>query len=86
MCRVLGSGGGQRVDPGVAEPVAAALEGDDLGVVDDAIDHRRGDDLVTEHVAPASEGQVAGQDQRGVLVAGRDELENWFAASCSKGM
>lgn len=52
MCRVLGSGGGQRVDPGVAEPVAAALEGDDLGVVDDAVDHC-GDDLVAKDVAPS---------------------------------
>ena len=75
MCRVLGSGGGQCVDSGVAEPVAAALEGDDFGVVDDAVDHRGGEDLVAEDVAPACEGQVVGQDQRGVFVAGGDELE-----------
>ena len=70
MCGVLGSGGGQGVDPGVAESVAGALEGDDLCVVDDAVDHRGGDDLVAEDVSPAGEGQVAGQDQRGVFVAG----------------
>ncbi len=75
VCRVLGSGGGQGVDSGVAEPVAAALEGDDFGVVDDAVDHRGGDDLVAEDVAPACEGQVAGQDQRDVFIAGRYELE-----------
>ena len=73
MCRVLGSGGGQRVDSGVAESVAAALEGDDFGVVDDAVDHCGGYDLVAEHVAPAGEGQVAGEDQRGVFVARGDE-------------
>jgi len=39
-----------------------------------AVDHCCGDDLVAEDVAPAGEGQVAGQDQRGVFVAGGDEL------------
>ena len=44
-------------------------------MVHDAVDHRRGDGLVAEDVAPAGERQVAGQDERGVFVAGRDELE-----------
>ena len=66
---------GSDVDRGVFEPVAGAFEGDDFGVVDDAVDHGRGDDLVAEDVSPAGEGQVLGQDQRGVLVAGGDELE-----------
>jgi hypothetical protein len=35
----------------------------------------RGDDLVTEDPAPATERQVAGEDQGGVFVAGRHELE-----------
>ncbi len=43
--------------------------------MDDAVDHGGGDDLVSEDVSPAGEGQVAGQDQRGVFVAGADELE-----------
>jgi hypothetical protein len=43
--------------------------------VDDAVDHRGGDDLVAEDGGPGAEGQVAGQDQGGVLVAGGDELE-----------
>jgi hypothetical protein len=51
------------------ESVAGAFEGDDFGVVDDAVDHGGGDDLVAEHVSPAGEWQVRGQDQRGVLVA-----------------
>lgn len=51
------------------EPVAGAFEGDDFGVVDNAVDHCRGHDLVTEHVSPAGERQVRGQDQRGVFVA-----------------
>ena len=43
--------------------------------MDDAVDHRGGDGLVAEDAAPAGERQVAGQDQRGVFVAGGDELE-----------
>jgi len=69
LCRVFGSCGGQRRDAGVLEPVGAALEGDDVGMVDDPVDHCRGDDLVSEDVSPAGEDEVAGQDQRGVLVA-----------------
>jgi hypothetical protein len=32
----------------VFEPVGVALEGDDFGVVDEAVDHRRGDHVVAE--------------------------------------
>ena len=39
VCRVLGSDAGQGVDAAVAQPVAGASEGQDVGVVDDAIDH-----------------------------------------------
>ena len=53
VCRVFCSGRWQGIDSGVPEPVAAAFEGDDFGVVDDPVDHRRGDDLVPEDVAPA---------------------------------
>jgi hypothetical protein len=44
------------------ESVAVAFEADDVGVVDDAVDHRGGDREVAEHVAPAGEGQVARHD------------------------
>jgi hypothetical protein len=53
----------------VFEAVAGAFERDDVGMVDDAVDHGPGDDLIAEHVAPAGKRQVRGQDQRGVLVA-----------------
>ena len=43
--------------------------------MDDAVDHRGGDGLVSEDPAPTAEGQVRGQDQRGVFIAARDELE-----------
>jgi len=50
-------------------------QGDDFGVVHEPVDHRGGDDVVTEHFTPAAELLVAGDDQRGPLVAGGHELE-----------
>ena len=55
--------------------MGVALEGDDLGVVDEAVDHRGGDDVVAEDLAPAAEGLVGGDDQTGSFVAAGDELE-----------
>ena len=46
----------------VFEAVAIALEGDDFGVVDEAVDHGGGDHVVAEDLAPAAEGLVAGDD------------------------
>ena len=65
------------VPPEVAvfESVAVAFEGDDFGVVDEPVDHGGGDGGVTEDFAPAAEGFVAGDDERGSFVAGGDELE-----------
>ena len=54
VCRVLGLDTGQGVDSAVAYSVAGAFEGEDVGVVDDAVDHRGGDGLVAEHGAPAN--------------------------------
>lgn len=45
------------------------------GVVDEAVDHVGDDDFVAEDFAPASEGQVRGDQDRAGLVAGSDELE-----------
>lgn len=42
----------------VFEAVAGSFGGVDVGVVDDPVDHRGGDGLVAEDVAPAGEGQV----------------------------
>ena len=68
-------GGRDAAEVAVFEPVAVAFEGDDLGVVDEAVDHGGGDDVVAEDLAPAAERLVAGDDQAGPFVAGGDELE-----------
>ena len=57
LCRVVCSGGGQGVDSGVFEAVAGSFEGQDFGVVHDAVDHRGGDDLVAEDIAPRANGR-----------------------------
>jgi hypothetical protein len=62
------------------------LEGDDVGVVDEPVDHGCGDDVVAEDLAPASEWLVAGDDEAGAFVAGGDELEEEVGGSGSKGM
>ena len=40
----------------VFEAVAVALESENFGVVDEPVDHRGGDDVVAEDLAPAREG------------------------------
>ncbi len=44
-------------------------------MVDETVDHGGGYHWVAEDFAPSSEGFVGGDDCRGPLVAGRDELE-----------
>jgi hypothetical protein len=45
------------VDSGVFESVAGSFQRQHVSVVDYAVDHRCGNDLVAEHVAPAGEGR-----------------------------
>lgn len=66
----VGPCAGEAVDASSSEPVAGAFDGDDFGVVNDAVDHRCGDDLVSEHGPPAGEWQVRGEHERSVFVAG----------------
>jgi hypothetical protein len=56
-------------------PVALALEGHDVGVVDEAIDEGGGDHRVAEDLAPGLEAAVAGDDDGPVLVAPGDQRE-----------
>ena len=60
----------------VLEAVAVALEGEDLGVVDEPVDHCGGGGVVAEDLALGAEGLVAGDDQAGALVAAGDEHEH----------
>jgi len=44
-----------------AGAVGVAVEGDDVGVVDEAVDGGGGDDVVAEGFAPAGEREVRGE-------------------------
>ena len=49
----------------VLEPITFSIDADDDGVVQDAIEHRGGQDAVTgEGAIPAAEGEVRGEDHR----------------------
>jgi hypothetical protein len=63
IATVRGSGaviGGHPPQVAVLEPIAVSLEADDLGVMDEAVDHGRGHHGVTEDLAPATELLVRG--------------------------
>ena len=60
----------------VLEPVALALDADDGRMMQQPIQHRRGQHRVTgEGLIPLAEGQVRSQDRRPLLVAFSDDLE-----------
>ena len=59
FCRCLAWFCGGRWDAAqiaVFEPVAVSLQGDDVGVVHEAVDHGGGDGVVAEDLAPAIRG------------------------------
>jgi hypothetical protein len=65
----------------LAESIAGALDLDDLGVMEQAIEQGGGDDLVAEDVAPFAEAAVGGEDHGAALVTGVDELEEQVGAA-----
>jgi hypothetical protein len=74
---VGGSGFGRQAgEIAVFEAVAVAFEREDLGVVDEAVDHGGGDDVVAEDLAPRREGLVASDDHARAFVAAGDEHEH----------
>jgi hypothetical protein len=59
----------------VLQSVAAAFEDEHVGVVDEPVDHGFDRDDIPEDLGPSREALVGGHDERGLLVAGGDELE-----------
>nr|WP_307849609.1 hypothetical protein [Qaidamihabitans albus] len=55
-------------------------------MVDEAVDHGGGNDVIAEDLAPAAEGLVAGDDQRGTFVATGHELEEQVRGLGFEGM
>ena len=52
-----GPDAGQGVDAAVAEPVAGAFGGEDVGVVNDPVDHRGSDGLIANTPPQAENGR-----------------------------
>ena len=63
--------GPDRPGPVSTQDRLRSLGSEDLGVVDEAVDHGCGDDVVGEGLAPAPEGQVRGDHDRAGARSGR---------------
>ena len=69
----------------VAEAVGVAVEGEDDGAVQEAVQEGGGDGGVAEDLSPGSDASVAGQDDGGLEVALGDDLEQGGGASAGSG-
>lgn len=67
------------------EAVAGALDADDDGVVEQAVEQGGGDDGVAEHLAPFGKAAVGGEDHGAALVAGVDQLKEQVPAAGDDG-
>lgn len=63
----------------VLEPVAAAGDLDDVGVVQEAVEDGGGGGDVADEFAPLFDGSVGGHECGPVLVAAHDDLEEVLA-------
>jgi hypothetical protein len=60
----FGGGRGDAAEVSVFKPVAVSFQGDDVGVVDEAVDHGGGDRVVAEDLAPTGLLDVTIRDAR----------------------
>jgi hypothetical protein len=49
-------------------------------MVEEPVENRRGDHRIAKHVAPGAEALIAGEQDRALLIAPRDELEEQIGA------
>src|SRR5271157_712188 len=64
---------------------AGTVDGDDVAVVEEAVEDGGGEDLVGEDLAPFAEGLVAGDDDGALLVAAGDDLEDEVGVVAGQG-
>jgi len=81
-CALLARGGAVL---GLAEAVALALDADDVGVVDHAVDERGSARRVGKDGGPLLEREVRGEDEALSLVAAADDLEEEIGISVVEG-
>ena len=70
----------------IFEAVAAAGDGDGLGVVEEAIQDGTGGGHVAQELAPVFDGPVAGHDGGTVFVAAHDHFQEVFAGVFGQGL
>ena len=68
-----------------AEAIAGALDPDDDGVVEQAIEQRGGDHGIAEDLAPFGKASVGGEDHGAAFVAGVDQLKEQVPAAGDDG-
>src|SRR6266704_6178153 len=62
------------------EPIALAVQFEDVDVVGQPVEQRAGQPLGPEHAGPLVERQIAGDDSRAALVALAEDLEQQLGA------
>ncbi len=65
----------------LAHSVGVATDVDDMAVVQDAVDERRGHHLITEHLAPLFEAFVGSHNRGRTLIAAAHKLEEEHRSS-----
>ena len=71
----------------VAQPEAAAVDLDDVTVVQKSVEKDGGEHLVAgNHFRPVADRFVRGDDRRGVLVARAEDLEEQMGVSPVQGL
>src|ERR1051326_4086498 len=90
LLQLGGSAGGRAASSvalllGLTEPIALALDGDDVGVVDDAVDERGGAGRVGEDRGPVVEGEIRGEHKALLLVAPAHHLEEQIGVAVIEG-
>ena len=72
------------IDAAAAKSAAGAFQSQDVGVVDDPVDHRGGDSLVTDDASPVPEGRLLVKIREACSWPDKS-WKNRFAAFCSFG-
>ena len=80
-----GRGRGRVLSASVLEAPAGVAGLDDVAVVGQAVEHGGGHLGVAEHLGPIGEGEVGGDQQRGVLVELADQMEQQLPAGLAEG-
>src|SRR6266566_2793965 len=68
--------------PTVLHAVAATINGDDLGMMQEPVEQGRGKHLVSEQLSPSGKAGVGGEQDGAMLIASGDQLKEMVRLSC----